>query len=147
MATPVFLPGRRYLLKRWNGTSYIFFGVVENKALKQQANYADTTAPDENNPTNVPTRKSIKTSTQWDVTFSGMMDSAKRATFQSDMDAEDPVKWAFEHKPENGVGAGYYSGNVFFESFEQSGETKGMTAFSVSARGDDALTWTDGAAP
>ena len=149
MSTPDFLPGRRYLLRRYNTTTlkYDFLAIVENKSLDQTNNYADTTAPDEAQPTNIPVRKSIKTTLQWDVTFSGMIDTSKLALLRADCASESPVNYAFEFVPTSGIGAGYYSGAIFFEKLTLAGEQKGMTSFSVSARGDDVLTWTDGAVP
>ncbi len=146
MATPVFLPGRRVLLQRSNdgtATNVTFLGIATARDLKQTKNFADTTAPDDVSPTNVPNRKSVVTSKEWSLNFSGMLDATKRSNLQADFDSEDAVKYRLEIIPESGLNKGYYFGAIHIESLDFGAAYKDMVSFTITARGEDALTWTD----
>jgi len=145
MATPNFIPGRRMKISRSLGNSpetFQFLGIISTRTIKMSKAYAETTAPDDNNPTDVPNRKSVVTEKSWDATFAGKLDAAKLALFQADVDSEDPVRYKFELIPEVTGGGGYWIGAVHYENFEINGDFQGMVSFTISARGDDALTWT-----
>jgi hypothetical protein len=149
MATPVLLPGNRFRLYRSTSLGppevFAFVCLANTISLTQTNEYEDTTSPDCANPTAIPVRQSIKRSSQWALSFSGTVDATKMATFRTDVNAESAQRYQVLFDQNLAGGGGAYAGAIFFESFAETKTNNGLVAFTVTARGDGILTWTDAA--
>jgi hypothetical protein len=149
MATPVLLPGNRFRLYRSAGGSpetFTFVCLANTISLTQTNEYEDTTTPDCADPTAIPVRQSIKRSSQWGLSFSGTVDATKMTNFRTDAGAEAAQRYQILFDKNLAGGGGAYTGAIFFESFAETKTNNGLVAFTVTARGDGILTWTDAAA-
>jgi hypothetical protein len=150
MALPVLLPGNRFRLYRSSALGppevFTFVCLANTISLTQTNEYEDTTSPDCAAPTAIPARQSIKRSTQWALSFSGTVDATRMINFRTDVAAESPQRYQILFDQVLAGGGGAYTGAIFFESFTETKTNNGLVSFTVTARGDGALVWTDASA-
>jgi hypothetical protein len=149
MALPKLLPGNRFRLYRSAGGSpetFTFVCVANTISLTQANEYEETTSPDCAAPTAIPARQSIKRSTSWSLSFSGTVDAAKMTNLRTDVASESATRYQLLFDQVLADGGGAYTGAIHFESFVETKTNNGLVSFTVTARGDGVLTWTDAAA-
>ena len=144
MVTPNLLAGNRFRLYRSAGGSpetFTFFCLATTLALTETNEYEDATAADCANPTAVMVRKSVLRSTQWGLTFSGIMDALLYAPLRADFAAQAPMRYQILVDQVLAAGGGTYTGAIWFESLARTKSNNGMVTFTATARGDDTLVW------
>lgn len=141
MATPDLLPGNRFRAYRGIGGTPEFVCLAQSITLTITNAFEDATVADCDNPTEIPTRKSIKSSTSWGGRFAGSIAADHLDDFRTDVESESAVPYTFRiDKPLVG-GGGAWAGNVHIESFEIAKSNNGIVSFTAQFRGDGPLDW------
>lgn len=135
------LPGNRFNLYRRATGSDVFVCQAVNLTLTQANEFEDATMPDCDNPTAIPTRKSTKRMTAWNVSFGGKGVAAHIQMLQDDYASESAVEYKIKAEPAGG-GGGAWVGDLHFENLEHGKSENGMVTVSVQARGDGELVYT-----
>lgn len=148
MSTPNFLAGNRYRAYRKgpSDAEYRFICLADTKELTRTNEFEDATAPDCDDPTGIPNRKSVVKSRSWTARLSGKVDARRIQALVQDADSETPIPYQFLMDRPAAQGGGTFSGNVFVENLQIGSTNFGITTFSAQFRGDDALVWTPAAA-
>lgn len=146
MATPDLLPGNRFRAYRGIGAQKEFVCLATSITLTITNAFEDATVADCDNPTEIPTRKSIKSSTSWGGRFAGSIAADHLDDFRSDVASEGPVPYTFMVDRSLAAGGGAWAGGVHIESFEIAKSNNGIVSFTAQFRGDGELDWTAAAA-
>lgn len=143
MATPDLLPGNRFRAYRGAGAGAKFVCLATSITLTITNAFEDATVPDCDNPTAIPTRKSIKSSTSWGGRFAGSIAADHLDDFRADVDSEVAVPYEFRIDRSAAGGGGKWAGDVHIENFEIAKNNNGIVAFTAQFRGDGPLDWAD----
>jgi hypothetical protein len=141
MATPDLLPGNRFRAYRGLGSSAEFVCLATSITLTITNSFEDVTVADCDNPLEIPTRKSAKSSTSWGGRFAGAIAADHLDDFRADVASEEPVPYTFRVDRAAAAGGGQWQGDVHIESFEITRNNAGLTQFTAQFRGDGPLTW------
>jgi len=145
MAEPTLLPGNRFRAYRGAGASAEFVCLATSTTLTITNAYEDATVADCANPTAIPTRKSVKSSTSWGGRFAGSLAADHLDDFRADVASETAVPYEFRVDRTAAEGGGKWAGNVHIENFEITKNNNGIVSFTAQFRGDGPLTWADAA--
>lgn len=140
---PDLLPGNRFRLYRESDTvagTYEFVCVATTITFNRTNSFEDTTVSDCDDPTAIPNRKSVKTSTAWNLNFSGNSDIKRIEKIEADYEAEGTHNYQLLLDKPAADGGRTYTGAVFVETFELAKQNNGLVTFSAQMRGDGALT-------
>jgi hypothetical protein len=142
MTEPVLLPGNRFRLYRESDVTpgqFVFVCVATTITFNRTNSFEDTTVADCDNPLATPNRKSVKTSTAWNLNFSGNSDIVRIAGIEADFEAEGTHNYQMLLDKPAVDGGRTYTGAVFVETFELAKQNNGLVSFSAQMRGDGAL--------
>lgn len=140
MASDTPLSGNRFNLYRMVNGSAVFVCTAVNLGLTQKKDFDDATMPDCDNPTAIPTQKSVVKMTSWTLTFGGKAVMAHYADFKADYDSEAPVAYRIVANPVSGAG-GQWDGYLHIEQLELQKSDNGIVNFNSTCRGDGDLTF------
>jgi len=150
MATPNLLAGNLFRLYRSTALGppevFSFFCLAQTVSLTRNNEFEDATVPDCAVPTAIPARKSILRSTQWGLTFSGIVDALQYQILDTQYSAQSPSRWQILVDKLLAAGGGTYTGAIWFESLVMSKTNNGLVTFTATCRGDDTLTYAPAAA-
>jgi hypothetical protein len=155
MATPNLLAGNLFRLLRGDGASpeVFTFVCIANSArgLTYTNEFEDATVPDCTVPTSIPSRKSVIRSTQWGITFSGIVDALLFAPIRTDAGIgvtkpTAPRNYQFIVDKNLANGGGTYTGAIWFETVAQTETNNGFVSFTATCRGDGDIIWAPAAA-
>lgn len=142
MATPDLLPGNRFRAYRGTGGTAEFVCLATSVTLTITNAFEDATVADCDDPLEIPTRKSIKSSTSWGGRIAGAVAADHLDDFRSDVNSETAVPYEFRVDRNAAGGGGKWAGNVHFENFEITKANNGIVQFTAQLRGDGPLDWT-----
>jgi hypothetical protein len=143
MAEPDLLPGNRFRLYRESDSTpgqFEFVCVATTITFNRTNNFEDTTVADCDDPLAIPTRKSVKQSTAWNLNFSGNSDIKRIEGIEADYNAEGTHRYQLLLDKPAADGGRTYTGAVHVETFELAKTNNGLVTFSAQMRGDGALT-------
>lgn len=150
MATPNLLAGNLFRLLRGNGAGpeVFTFVCIANSArgLTYTNQFEDATVPDCAAPTLAPSRKSVLRSSEWGITFSGIVDALLFDPIRIDAGIgvakpSAPRNYQFIVDKNLAAGGGTYTGAIWFETVTQSETNNGFVSFTATCRGDGDLAW------
>lgn len=140
MANPDLLPGNRFRAYRGSGATAEFVCLATSVTLTITNAFEDATVADCDGPTEIPTRKSIKSSTSWGGRFAGSIAADHLDDFRTDAANETAVPYEF--RVDRNAAGGKWAGNVHIENSEVAKNNNGIVSFTAQFRGDGALDWT-----
>lgn len=137
------LSGNRFNLYRMvTGTpQFVCMGQTVN--LTETKEFDDATMPPCDDPTAIPSRRSIVKSKAWSLNFSGKAIMSHYADIKADFDSEAAVPYRIVANPVDGVGNGQWDGDIHIESLEIAKQDNSMVTFAAQARGDGDLSFLD----
>lgn len=141
MTTPTLLPGNRFRAYRGIGSSAKFVCLATSITLTITNAFEDATVADCDNPLEIPSRQSVKSSTSWGGRFAGSIAADHLDDFRADVESEAPVAYTFRIDRALAGGGGAWAGLVHIESFEIAKNNNGIVSFTAQFRGDGPLDW------
>lgn len=145
MSTPDLLPGNRFRAYRGSGDTAKFVCLATSQTLTITNAFEDATVADCDDPTEIPTRKSVKSSTSWGGRFAGSVAADHLPELRADVASETAVPYEFRIDRSKAGGGGKWSGDVHIENLEITKSNNGIVTFTAQFRGDGPLTWADAA--
>lgn len=146
MSTPTLLPGNRFRAYRGDGATppvWAFICLATSITLTLTNAYEDATVPDCDNPTAIPVRQSVLSSTSWGGRIAGQVDAFRLAKLRQDVASQTPIPYQFLVDRNLAGGGGTWTGNVFVENLEITKNNNGIVSFTCQFRGDGPLVWAD----
>ncbi|MGL3208689.1 hypothetical protein [Bradyrhizobium sp. BR 1433] len=135
------LSGNRFNLYRIVNNNPVFVCAAVNLGLTETKQFDDATMPDCDNPTAIPTRKSVVKSKEWSLNFGGKAVMKHYTDLKTDKDSEAPVPYRIVANPIDNQGGGRWDGLLHFESLELTKNDNGIVTFTCQCRGDGDLTF------
>lgn len=143
MASDTPLSGTRFRLYRRAGGPAVFVCLATTLSMTKSKEFDDATMPDCDDPTKIPTRKSVVKSRGWSLNFAGAFVAKHRAQVEADYDSDTPVEYEIRVDPADNDGAGSWIGDLHIETFEVGKSDNGRANITVQCRGEGELPWTD----